>query len=120
MKNFKDKKGRAITLYMNDDGHLIAMHRDKIIGTFEFIHRDDYPGQHPELVYMNVDAVYQRAGIGYQLMCFAVSEYVYFVLPKPLGWLASNELTEDGAKLVNYCFRNGPLGADFEKQYDIR
>jgi GNAT superfamily N-acetyltransferase len=120
MKNFIDKVGRAITLNLNDEGHLDALHNGKVIGTFEFSSRDDFPGQNPELVHMNVEKLYQRAGIGYQLMGFAVSEYGYFILPKPLGYFAPNELTDDGAKLVTYCFRDGLLGPDFEKQYDQR
>ena len=116
--NFTDKNNRKIILQINDDEHLEALHDGQVIGTFEFRSEDENPADR-ELMHMDINNDYRRAGIGTELMRFAVKQYEYFLLPKPITFPnASNYLTDEGANLVNYCFRMDILPAAFEKQYE--
>jgi GNAT superfamily N-acetyltransferase len=117
---FNDKRGRAITLRFNDEGNLQAFYNGMAIAEFEFYLDEENPQQLWELVHMDVNANYQRAGIGVEMMRFAVAELDYFVLPLPINFgNTRNYLSEEGAGLVNYCFKNNVLSPEFEKQYQV-
>jgi hypothetical protein len=119
MMEFTDKLGRVIALQINDEQNIEARHGAKVIGTFEFRQDEDYPGELWELWHMNVAGCYQKSGIGSAMMRLAVQDYGYFMLPKPINFVgAPNYLTEEGAALVNHCFRTGILPKDFRGQYD--
>src|ERR1035437_9946975 len=118
MRKFTDKLDRVITLQINDEHNIQALHGAKVIGTFEFRLDEDYPGELWELWHMEVVDSYQKSGIGSAMMRFAVQEYEYFILPKPINFVdAPNYLTEEGAALVNHCFRTGILLRAFSSQY---
>lgn len=114
---FIDKKKRQIDIDTDEDGNIRAFHKTHNIGTFEFRTDDEIRASKPELVHMDIDLQYQRAGIGKEMMRFAVTHHGYFILPKPAGFEADNQLTEDGAALVSHCFRCKILTSKFEEQY---
>ena len=117
--NFQDKHGRVIALRFNDEGYLLARYNGQQIGKFEFRIDDDDPTETWELWHMQMEAPFQKSGIGAKIMAFAVKELGWFNLPKPIYFVnAPNYLSEEGAALVNHCFRNGILPSDFHKQYE--
>ena len=111
-KQFKDRISRVITLQFPDEGDLEALFEGKVIGTFEFRMDDENPYDLWELTHMDIREPFQNFGTRAEMMRFAVQNYEYFLLPLPINFGAPNYLTEEGAALVNHCFKNGILSAN--------
>lgn len=106
---FIDAQGRTITIVSDYD--VSAYHDGRQIGSIEF---DEHNG-FPRLFAMNVDAAYQKAGIGTEMMkCAAEIHGTRFGKPSELavGGLHANSdsyYTPEGLALVRRCIREGIL-----------
>jgi GNAT superfamily N-acetyltransferase len=106
---FHDANGR--TIQIEGDYDIEAFHDGKRIGYVEF---DDRDGE-TCLWGVNVDAAYQNAGIGTQMMRLAAQVHgPSFAKPSFLatgGGLASADsyYTQEGASLIARCIRLGIL-----------
>ncbi|MBB5645740.1 GNAT family N-acetyltransferase [Pedobacter cryoconitis] len=109
----------TIRIEIEDNDDVVAFHDTEEIGRFEFEPTEDGSRYNLELLFMNVKPDYKNLGIGKSLMTYAVNKHGEFLLPKPECFVnATNKLTDEGAYLINSCFRNRILPRIFKKQYD--
>ncbi|MBK3870460.1 GNAT family N-acetyltransferase [Stutzerimonas frequens] len=108
--NFKDKLKRCIEIFIDDDWpyRIEAKHEGKVVGAFTFT---DYDGR-ALLEHANVNAAYQRAGIGTEMMRLALDMDTDVLVPNG-GWSSSTGhpyyLSSEGAALIQGCLARGIL-----------
>lgn len=112
--NFKDKKGRDIVIQIGDDD-IIAKHEEKTVARFDYwVTEVDYDYIY-DLRNMWVDALFQKAGIGTEIIKQGEIHYVNVTYPHDTGDKNINHLSMEGGALISSCLRNKIISA--EKYY---
>lgn len=124
MEFFKDKRGRAISIEI-DDLNVVAHHEKNKVGEicFREVEHDKSP---PGLILISMDVAeeYRKAGIATEMMRTAVAFHGNFSRPLLSAVGGSKVASEDfytgeGAGFISYCIEQKILPPDVDEDLEI-